>query len=226
MYPLDRYLTIYLDNHFTSIPLFTELRACNYGAVGTTRPHKDFPKELSELKTRFAKELEWNTLLATVVEDVLCLAWQDNNIVLALSNIHTVHKVEDFRERQRKRPAKTSTNRRIVCKAFGEDPFKLVQIPCFINDYNHYMGGVDLANQFRESYETHRATLRNWWPLFYWLIDVACINAYRLYQLQVQDRPLTHIQFRVEIYIKLVAYASKAKLELTKGTGWQESIQL
>ena len=75
------------------------------------------------------------------------------------------------------------------------------------------MGGVDLANQYRESYKTYRATLRNWWPLFYWLIDVACINAYRLYQLQVKDRPLTHIQFQVEIYIKLFAYALKAKLQ-------------
>jgi hypothetical protein len=38
-----RYLTIYLDNYFTSIPLFTELRASNFGIVGTTRPHEEFP---------------------------------------------------------------------------------------------------------------------------------------------------------------------------------------
>ena len=31
-----QYLTIYLNNYFTSIPLFTELRACNYSAVSTT----------------------------------------------------------------------------------------------------------------------------------------------------------------------------------------------
>ena len=43
------------------------------------------------------------------------------------------------------------------------------------------MGGVDLVNQFRAAYETHRAICRNWWPLFYWLIDVAYVNAYRLY---------------------------------------------
>jgi hypothetical protein len=42
------------------------------------------------------------------------------------------------------------------------------------------MGGVDLANQFREAYETHRPTFRTWWPLFYWLIDVACVNSYLL----------------------------------------------
>ena len=208
-----RYLTIYLDNYFTSVPLFSELRACNFGAVGTTRPHKEFPSELVELKARFATKLEWNTLLAAVVGDVLCLAWQDNNIVLALSNIHTVHRAEDFRERQRKRPAKTSTNGRIVRKVFGDQYSKELNIPCFIDDYNHNMGGVDLANQFRESYETHRATLRNWWPLFYWLIDVACINAYRLYLLHIVDiQPLTHLQFRIELYCKLFEYSSKAKL--------------
>ena len=74
---------------------------------------------------------------------------------MALSNIYTVNKVEDFRKRVRKRPAQTLTNRRIVRQVFGENPTKELQIPCFINDYNQYIGGVDLANQFRESYETY-----------------------------------------------------------------------
>jgi hypothetical protein len=78
-----------------------------------------------------------------------------------------VDKVDDFYEKARKRPAKTSINRRIVRKVFGDDYVKDLQIPRFIDDYNHYIGGVDLANQFREAYETHKPTLRNWWPLFY-----------------------------------------------------------
>ena len=104
-----------MDNYFTSVPPFQELRACEYGAVGTTQPHKEFPDELIKIKTQFAKKLEWNTLLASVVQDVLCLAWQDNNIVLAMSNIHTVDKTEDFRMKVRRR---TSTNRQIVRQSF------------------------------------------------------------------------------------------------------------
>jgi len=207
-----RHLTIYMDNYFTSIPLFTELRSCQFGAVGTTWPHKEFPKELSEIKNRFATKLSWNTLLAVVVQDTLCLAWQDNNIVLALSNIHTVHKVDDFREKIQKHPARTSTNGRIVRTVFRDLPTKELRIPCFIDDYNQYMGGVDLANQYREAYETHKTTFRNWWPLFYWLIDIACINAYRLYQLHT-DQPLTHLQFRIELYCKLLGYSERAKLQ-------------
>jgi Transposase IS4 len=211
-----RHLSIYMDNYFTSIPLFSVLRACQFGATGTTRPHKELPPELKELKERFSTKLPWNTLLAKVVDNTLCLAWQDNNIVLALSNIHTVHNTDDFREKVRKRPTATSTNARIVRTVFGEESTKELCIPRFIDDYNHYMGGVDLANQFREAYEVHRTSQRNWWPLFYWLIDVACINAYRLYQLytvQQGERPLAHKEFRIELYQKLLNYSSQAKLE-------------
>jgi len=55
--------------------------------MGTTRPHKEFPTGLKELEERFSTKLEWNTLLARLVDDTLCLAWKDNNIVLALSSI-------------------------------------------------------------------------------------------------------------------------------------------
>ncbi|KAH8757109.1 hypothetical protein BGZ57DRAFT_646217 [Hyaloscypha finlandica] len=75
------------------------------------------------------------------------------------------------------------------------------------------MGGVDLANQFRESYETHQMTQRNWWPLFYWLIDVICVNAYRLHLLASKGKPLTHLQFRTELYCKLLSYSNQAKLQ-------------
>ena len=122
-------------------------------------------------------------------------------------------KAEDFREKVRRRPAKTSINGRIVRRVFGDDHEKALQIPCFIDDYNQYMGGVDLANQFREAYETHRPTFRTWWPLFYWLIDVACVNSYRLYQLHITDKPLTHLQFRTLLYCKLLGYSIKAKLQ-------------
>ena len=85
------------------------------------------------------------------------------------------------------------------------------------------MGGVDLANQYREAYEVHRTTQRNWWPLFYWLIDVTCVNAYRLYYLyniQQGQKPLEHKEFRIELYTKLFNYSSQAKLhQLRVGLG-------
>ena len=66
-------ITIYLDNYFTSVPLFTSLRSQKYSAVSTTRPHAMFPEPLSRLKKEGTK-LEWNTLLGQVVDNTLYLA--------------------------------------------------------------------------------------------------------------------------------------------------------
>jgi hypothetical protein len=147
-------ITIYLDNYFTLIPLFSSLCSRQYGAVGTTRPHALFLTALSMLKKE-GKKLDWNTLLSQVVDDTLCFVWQDNNIVLALSNIYTVHTVNDFVARQRKRPVKTFTSDNIVRIVFGDNLIKELQIPIFIDDYNYNIRGVDIANQLREAHKTH-----------------------------------------------------------------------
>ena len=150
-----------MDNYFISIPLFTKLQACKFGVIGTTHPHKELPAGFKVLKTQFAIKLEWNTLFTKVVNNTLYLAWQDNNIVLALSNIHTVYTIKDFHKKVKRRPTKTSTNKKIVQQVFSNASTKELRIPCFINNYNHYIGGVDLANQFRESYKTYQITQRN-----------------------------------------------------------------
>jgi hypothetical protein len=77
---------------------------------------------------------------------------------LVLSNIHTVYTVNDFVARQRKRPAKTSTNGSIVRTVFKDDLIKELLIPVFIDDYNHNIRGVDIANQLQEAYKTHKVT--------------------------------------------------------------------
>jgi hypothetical protein len=78
------------------------------------------------------------------------------------------------------------------------------------------MGAVDIANQLRESYEVHRASVRNWWPLFYWLIDVTIINSYRLYLIVMEQlgmsKTLSHREFRTCIYMSLFSYITDAKL--------------
>ena len=130
-------------------------------------------------------KLEQNILFTQVVDNTLCLTQQDNNVVLALSTIYTIHTANDFVTRQRKRLVKTSTSARIVRPVFGDNLIKELEIPIFIDNYNHKMGGVDIANQLRESFETHKATQRTQQSLFYWLIDVTVINSYRLYRVHM-----------------------------------------
>jgi len=65
--------TVYLDNYFTSIALFKELRDIQCGACGTTRPQNGITKQLTELKEH-VKSIRWGTLYASQEQGVLCFA--------------------------------------------------------------------------------------------------------------------------------------------------------
>ena len=80
-------------------------------------------------------------------------AWKDQNVVLFMS---TVSKPQDTVTRLRRRPAKTVTNARTSRAIFGEMTTKELDIPRFIDIYNHYMNGVDNADQLRCYYSTQR----------------------------------------------------------------------
>jgi hypothetical protein len=134
--------SIYINNYFSSIALFNHLYILQYSACGTARPINSIPSQLQKLK-KHAKEIPWGTLYALPVSNVLSLVWQDNNTVFALS---TLHSADSFIPCKRKRPRKTSTNALITRRIFSDEVTKELDIPIFINDYNYYINGVDLAN--------------------------------------------------------------------------------
>jgi hypothetical protein len=77
---------------------------------------------------------------------VLCIGWQDNNFVLGLSTIHTIHEASSWVKRERRRPNITSTNATTTRAIFGDLPQLEVDILTWVDDYNHNMNLVDLAN--------------------------------------------------------------------------------
>jgi hypothetical protein len=64
--------------------------------------------------------LDWNTLVAFVVDIVLAIGWQDNNFILGLSTIHIVYEASSFVKSMWNRPPNTSTNATIAHKVFGK----------------------------------------------------------------------------------------------------------
>ena len=89
---LDSHYILYLDNYFTSIPLFSILQKENIGVVGTTRPLGiDFLVLLIVLCKNWSTKLDWGTTVVDIVDNVLCISWQDNNFVLGLSIVYIVH---------------------------------------------------------------------------------------------------------------------------------------
>ena len=61
----------------------------------------------------------------------------------------TVHPWNEVTHSLQQKPRKTSTNAALVRKAFGNLDRVAVFILTAIDDYNHCMGGVDIADQRR-----------------------------------------------------------------------------
>jgi hypothetical protein len=55
----------------------------------------------------------------------------------------------------RERPKKTASNARITREPFRDLPQRILAIHTFMDDYNHYIGGIDRSNQLRASFTTH-----------------------------------------------------------------------
>jgi hypothetical protein len=68
---------------------------------------------------------------------------------------------------KRSRLATTSTNASITYKVFGELAYMLLEILTWVDDYNHNMNSVDLANQLRQPYNTQQIAYHTWILLFY-----------------------------------------------------------
>ncbi|CAG8794674.1 14219_t:CDS:2, partial [Dentiscutata erythropus] len=150
--PKNKAFDIYMDNFFTSINLFSYMRKNGYGGCGTVRSNTlKFP---AFLKIKKSKKIEWDTLSGAVVDDVLVVFWMDNGPVNMLTTIHEITGEESRVERERRRPRTTSTNANKVRSVFGDASKKILPIPAVIDDYNHHMDGVDIADQLRGYYGT------------------------------------------------------------------------
>ena len=80
-------------------------------------------------------------------------AWKDHKVVLFISTVHTGALTVVA---PRRRPAATSLGARQARLAFGDQRVKKLVISNFIDQYNHYMRGVDIADQLRSYYTTQR----------------------------------------------------------------------
>ena len=91
----------------------------------------------------------------------------------------TIHTGLDIITRNRKRPKNGDA---ITKRTWGEAFEKELEIPSFIDGYNHHMNGVDLADQGRAECPTKRRTYLTWKPCFSFMFDTSICNMAKLYE--------------------------------------------
>jgi Transposase IS4 len=162
-----RVFVLVLDNLFLNINVARALLVLNIITYGIIRKNAaGFPFNLIKIKD-YNRLYLWDSCIAYIVENIFYFVWQDNNAVLGLTTAYSLHRSEeDTIIRNRKRPKPTSINARITRPIFGDLPRKELPIPRVIDDYNHHMNDVDLANQFRAWMTTSRPGIcKAWQPL-------------------------------------------------------------
>ena len=112
---------LFTDNFYSSPALFKDLADHGFGACGTARKdRRGIPKNITDTN------LKKGEVVSTQDDGVLALKWHDKRDVLMLSTYHDSSMVEKSRR----------------SKGAGVET---IQKPKVVEDYNQYMGGVDLS---------------------------------------------------------------------------------
>ena len=166
-------------------------------------------EKLIELKTKWSNHIAWGKLYGCLSPDqkVLQLAWKDSQVVLFMT---TIVEARTTVSRVRKRP---NTKDKWIKEEFGDQPFKLLEIPDFIDMYNHLMNSVDRADQIRTYYRTNRRNYRTWKPLWNYLFQTTICNAALIWidQGSSTKKKSGHLDFRKKLATQLMTYSSSSK---------------
>ena len=162
-----------MDNYFTYPKILKGMRDLGVACVGTARAKRGWPpKEMRDIA-----DDRFNTLHC-MNDDMnfrIC-RWVDNNVITMVSTLHDG--TETPVERQRRRPRPTNTNRNHVEAVWGTSGITTIAIPRVIDDYNHWMGGVNKADQLIAYYRPDLRCRRTWMPIMFHALDCMRSNAY------------------------------------------------
>ena len=196
---------IAMDNYFTLPKVIQSLRKLGIGVVGTCRFKRGWPP--AGLKNVDDKKANFNDFYWLVDEmENLVARWMDNGMVSVVS---TVHNVDAFIERTRRKPRKTLKNKGHVDTIWGKNGKANVKIPTLIEDYNHWMGGVDLSDQRISYYHPDIRCRRNWVPIFIQLLSIIRNNSFLVMKAQFKGTKVTHKEFTLQIIDELMSRAEK-----------------
>lgn len=206
-----RYI-IAMDNFFTVPSVISAMRMEGVGCIGTARARRGWPP--SEYKR--VTDDRFNSLyLLNDQKNFLIARWVDNNVVTMVSTVHT-GKEEIMR--LRRRPRKTKQNKAHVDLVWGQEPVKEIHIPGLIDDYNHWMLGVDKSDQLIAYYRPEVRCQRIWMPIFFHCLDLIRVNAFIIWRklTNVQGMLGEHKIFIVEFIKALLGRASSVEYGKTR----------
>lgn len=184
---------VYMDNFFSSIPLFKKLLTDNIYATGTLRTNrKMFPTDLLPLVKRGLPsrgdiDFRQDGNLSVIV-------WQDTKVVVIMSTAQD--------------PSSTTTVRRKK----GNGSVINVSCPNAVVDYNQHMGGVDRGDQYRRYYQVRMKSRKAYRYIFWFLFEICILNSFIIHRYSpcIAKNITSYLDFRVQLARALIGeYCSR-----------------
>jgi hypothetical protein len=113
-----------------------------------------------------------------------------------LTNAHDEEDFNRYTEKDRHR-RKNITN---YHEELQEAPLR---IPHPINEYNKCMGYVDVHAQLESYYSVQQSHFRNWWPLFFFILDAMLVNVWII--LRLSHSTIFHRDMQAELACALIS---------------------
>ena len=148
---------VFTDNFYSSPTLFLDLLKSNTYATGTAKSNrKDFPEALKS-----DAKMDVGSYQFATSGQLVAAWWHDRRDVYMLTTAHNTSV-----DTALKRPKGSHQKQPLPC-------------PTCVKDYNLFMGGVDLADQYLSYYSlTQRRTLKWWKKMFWRMMDISILNSW------------------------------------------------
>lgn len=186
---LDKGYVLYMDNYYTSVPLFEDLE--RQLACGTVRSNrKGLPKDITDAKNAEVKALERGDSLYRQKGTVTCVGWKDSKMVYMLATTPVDPTVNSEVERS--------------VKVDNKWQKKVVNQPSVIYSYNQNMGGVDLSDQRVTTYSRLMKGSVWYFKIFFYLLELSMSNAQIIMAKSFGNDAPAMLEFRRNVIKELV----------------------
>jgi Transposase IS4 len=190
---------VHMDNFYTSIPLFNHLQRLGIWACGTIRTNRKglCPSVAIKKHEETALKKKPGFIRWASYGSLSFIAWFAKRAVHMLTNCYLPISADG------------SSNVQHWFTEKGEKVQKEITRPPAVQQYNLYMGAVDLYDQFRSYVQMDLRSCKFWHPLFWLVIESALVNAWLLYKVtrEASNLPFqyTFFSFRKSVALALVS---------------------
>ncbi|GBP73809.1 PiggyBac transposable element-derived protein 3 [Eumeta japonica] len=153
---------VYHDRYFTTVPLIEEIEKLNLHSTSTIMQNR-IP-DRATIKFKKDSAMRRGECQQFVCEPTVLVKWKDNKSVLLASNC-------------------TGASHTTSVKRWGKTSKSYIDVsaPKIVQNYNKFMGGVDVLDQQMEYYRTFIKTKKWTLKVLIHFLDLALVNSWRLY---------------------------------------------